>query len=119
MSTLVRLIINSRYRGGHPRTYLPLGTAAVLNPGNQWAPTYLDQVRPAFVAWLLAIVSAAYTITGSQLALVVPRYTYTITDDTVHKKYVRERTGLLNVYTVTDYQPQAQMASQRRRMTIG
>jgi hypothetical protein len=118
LCVMVRYIINSRYRGGHPRQYFPfLGTTDLGNE-HTWRDTSLSAVRPAIVAWLAAVQGAAYSVTGNPLQLVVPRYTYTVTDDTVHKKYVRERTGLLRVFQVTDYQPQAPVGSQRRRLTI-
>ena len=119
LAVMTRLPINSRYRGGHPRTYFPVGTVANLQNENSWQQSWISSLKPIIAQWRNTIQSAAYTQQPNLLALCVPRYTYTISNDEVHKKYVRERTGLLNVYDVGTPDPQVIIGSQRRRLTTG
>lgn len=113
---LVRNQITSRYRGGHPRTYLPFLAASSMDNENTWNPTLVSNVQTSMHAWVAAVTGAAYTVPGATLRHVIPRYTYTIQDDTVHHKYVRTRSGVLGVYPVNSYMALTQVASQRKRL---
>lgn len=43
--------INLRYRGGHPRTYLPAGTTADVTGGRLWVTTFQTEVNDAATAF--------------------------------------------------------------------
>jgi len=118
-AVLVRNRIVARYRGGHPRTYWPFGVPADFQDEFNWTTALTTDVLTTVQAWVSQVTGAAYSVSGNPLKQVVPRYTYSITDDTVHKKYVRERTGLLGVNPVIGYEVMKPISSQRRRMTIG
>lgn len=40
--------ISRRYRGGHPRTYLPMGSAALQNNPSAWDETFIENVLSTF-----------------------------------------------------------------------
>ena len=119
LAVMTRLPITSRYRGGHPRTYFPLGDVNNLQNENSWQQSWISSLKPIIAQWRNTIQSAAYTQQPNLLTLVVPRYTYTVSNDAVHKKYVRERTGLLGVFPVGAPDPQVTIGTQRRRLTTG
>jgi hypothetical protein len=47
--------INNRYRGGHPRTYVPAGNTADLLLGRNWTDTFVTAANAAANAFLSAI----------------------------------------------------------------
>jgi len=79
--------INNRYRGGHPRTYLPAGVIADVSGGNRWTDAFVTALDSAAAAFLVALnaisvggstykmVCLSYRRGGVQLAVPVP---YTI-----------------------------------------
>jgi len=108
--------IAARYRGGHPRTFWPaLMQGSMLNE-YQWIPANALQIQVAAAAFVTAIVTAAYTGGTGPLQHVIPRWSYTVTDDPVHHKYIRTRTGYIRSDVVTGYQANQVIGSQRRRL---
>jgi hypothetical protein len=47
---LTKLNIARRYRGGKPRAYLPLGDLSVLQDGQNWLPSFVNNVNAALAA---------------------------------------------------------------------
>ncbi len=47
--------INNRYRGGHPRTYLPAGVIADVVGGNRWTDAFVAAADTAAAAFLTAM----------------------------------------------------------------
>jgi hypothetical protein len=47
--------INNRYRGGHPRTYLPAGVVADVSGGNRWTDAFVTAADSAAAAFLTAM----------------------------------------------------------------
>lgn len=47
--------INHRYRGGHPRTYLPAGVQADVSGGSQWTTTFKNLVQTNMAAFRTAL----------------------------------------------------------------
>jgi len=47
--------INNRYRGGHPRTYLPAGVVADVTGGNRWTDGFVASADTAAAAFLTAM----------------------------------------------------------------
>jgi hypothetical protein len=50
-----------RYRGGHPRTYFPVGTTTDTLNSHLWTPTFQTEAEDAFNAWRAQIVSIVGT----------------------------------------------------------
>jgi len=47
--------INTRYRGGHPRTYLPAAVIADVSGGNRWTDAFVTAADTAITAFLTAM----------------------------------------------------------------
>jgi hypothetical protein len=65
--------INNRYRGGHPRTYLPAGVIADITGGNRWTDGFITSANTAATAFLTAM--NAISVGGSTYKLVCLSYT--------------------------------------------
>lgn len=65
--------VNNRYRGGHPRTYLPAGVIADVVTGNRWTDAFTAAADTAAAAFLTAI--NAISVGGSTYKLVCLSYT--------------------------------------------
>jgi len=108
--------IAARYRGGHPRTFWPAIDSNNMVDEAHWNSVQVTGYVTAVTTFISTVVSASYTGGATLLQHVIPRYTYTITNDPVHHKYLRERTGLLSVDTVQSYVGNTIIGSQRRRL---
>ena len=64
--------INNRYRGGHPRTYLPAGVIADIVGGNRWSDAFVTAATSAAGAFLTAM--NAITEGGATYKLVCLSY---------------------------------------------
>ncbi len=64
--------INNRYRGGHPRTYLPAGVIADVTGGNRWADAFVTAADTAAAAFLVAM--NAISVGGSTYKMVCLSY---------------------------------------------
>jgi hypothetical protein len=53
---IVNLSVPRRYRGGHPRLYLPLGSQTDMLDPQHWTPSFLTTVSTSWNAWLAAVV---------------------------------------------------------------
>jgi hypothetical protein len=65
--------INNRYRGGHPRTYLPAGVIADVSGGNRWTDAFVTAMNTAAAAFLTAL--NAISLGGSSYKAVCLSYT--------------------------------------------
>ncbi len=59
--------ISRHYRGGHPRTYLPLGVAGDIATTGLWASAFTAAVDSAWGSWVAAMLGAYSGTTLSQL----------------------------------------------------
>lgn len=109
--------IAARYRGGHPRTFWPVGTVAQFSGEALWSPTFMTSITNNVVSFISAVRAASYSFGAGTLNHVIPRYTYNIVDDPTSHKYRRTRSGLLSVDTVQSYFAQAKVGSQRKRLS--
>ena len=117
MSVVVQNKIPARYRGGHPRTYWPFyGTPDMINE-YQWSAPKTVAAQNAVAAWVGSIASTSFAGGITTLQHVVPRFSYTYTNDPVHHKYTKQRSGLLAVYVVSGYLAAQKVGNQRRRLT--
>jgi hypothetical protein len=110
--------IAARYRGGHPRTFWPPANAANQANEYQWTTSRVGLMATAQTALVGSVRAASYSFGAGTLNHVIPRYTYSYTDDPVHHKWIRTRTGLLSVDVVQAYFGQTKIGSQRKRMVI-
>jgi hypothetical protein len=113
LCTMVNFHIPRRYKGGHPRTYFPPGTAGSLTANeDQWIPNYVNQTSAAMASIINGVVAAIPGATHCSVA-----YTYNMVDDPAMHKYHRIRAGLEGVYVVSSYQTSPWVRTQRRRLT--
>ncbi len=98
--------IPRRYRGGHPRSYLPWGTAGTMESGSTkfWDTSFLADCGTKFVAFADAVQSHLYLPTHY--------------DSLVNVSYVSggARRVTPQVDAITSYIPRDRISSQRRRL---
>lgn len=64
---LINLKVNRRYKGGHPRIYLPAGASSYISSPQAWTSSWLSgAATTAWTNWLAAIMAATGgpTLTG-------------------------------------------------------
>jgi len=113
---LISHMIGSRYRGGHPRTYLPPSNAGNSGDGDTWSAgfvTTVDTDWKAFITGVGTAMQAAGQATNTQCC---PRYTYNYAPDNVKHKFVKTRNTYLGPFPVQRSVVRNQIATQRRRL---
>jgi hypothetical protein len=113
---LVQHKIGARYRGGHPRTYLPPSGTANTTSGDTWTNTFVATATSAWTALKSGVnsdLAAAGLAAATQCA---PRYTYTYTADNVKHKFTKVRSTFLGPFPVSGFTVDTQIATQRRRL---
>jgi hypothetical protein len=66
--------IGRRYRGGHPRLYMPLGVAASITADNLWDPTFVATFITAWDGFVTAVEGAGWAGAGTLNACNVSYY---------------------------------------------
>lgn len=72
VACVVSWAINHRYRGGHPRSYIPAGVLADVTSGHLWATTFVTSMTNAAGAFRTAL--NAITISGATYKMVTLSY---------------------------------------------
>lgn len=116
VSLMINFVIPKRYRGGHPRTYMPPPPTNQLTTTNQWNNTILGEFVSGFAAMVSSIVGDMAGAGVPGLTHCVPTYTYTYVDDPTHHRYHHVKSGLSAVYTVQSYEGQPRVCHQDRRL---
>jgi hypothetical protein len=111
--------ISRRYRGGHPRIYLPIGVSGDVQTQDSWTQAFVTQSQQAWANLVSDVRTGIPAIGGNQVSEVIPAYTYTLVDDPIHHKWHRTRTGLLNTFIVQSYEARQTFGTQRRRLVQG
>jgi len=115
---LVNYKTTQRYRGGHPRTYLPgMGTGHAN--GQQWNATELATYGNMWAALISSVQQAAVSAGQATCALCNINYQYSYEPNDIKHKYDRIRTGVKAVTPVSGtfvYNPL--IATQRRRLSL-
>lgn len=113
---LISMRIAARYKGGHPRTYLPGVHAVASTDGETITPGY-QGLYATHTADLISTINSnpAYGPSEGPDHVAV-RYTYDYTADPAHHKYLRVRTGVQGTYVIASYTTHPRIASQRRRL---
>jgi hypothetical protein len=62
---VLKLTIARRYRGGHPRTYLWVGSETDIATVQSWKATFAAEVEAAWVAFISELASSVWTGGGS------------------------------------------------------
>jgi hypothetical protein len=109
---LVTYQITSRYRGGHPRAYMPPGPTTQMDTNEDaWLSTFVATYSTAFGNMM----DAAFAASPGCIQ-VAPRYNYTYIDDPVHHKWIKQRSSHKEDAQVFNWIAKAALATQRRRL---
>lgn len=99
----VSWIINSRYRGGHPRTYFPFGVAGDTGSTRTWSSAFQTTVNNAANAFRTAL--NAITISGTTYKMIALSYK--------HNNEMRDQPV---PYTINSNVTHGRIDTQRRRL---
>jgi hypothetical protein len=112
---LVQDVIPDRYRGGHPRHYMPpMGLGALTANADSWTPTKVGLYSTAYSGMINGATTA---VTGISNCAV--RYNYTYTDVPAKKKWMHTRSSFNDAPLITNWVVKANIAGQSRRAKIG
>jgi hypothetical protein len=112
---LVQELIPDRYRGGHPRHYMPpMGAGALTSTSDSWTPTKVGLYQTAYSA----MINGATTAVPASSNCAV-RYNYTYTDVPAKHKWMHTRSSFNDAPLVTNWVVKANIAGQSRRAKIG
>jgi hypothetical protein len=114
IAVVVSFEIPDRYRGGHPRAYMPPGTSSNLTANeDEWIPAYVGQYSTA----VANMFDAAFAAQPGCFQCAV-RYTYSYTPDDTRHKFIKTRTGVEGTPQVFNWIAKAPLGTQRRRVSI-
>lgn len=117
VAAVLQLHIARRYRGGHPRLYLPFGIPSDMEFAQSWTSAFQTAVKDGWVAFMLDVISGAPSGTTA-LQQVNVSYFHGFTNVTFPSGRVRPvptRRGTPLVDTITGVQLNPKLGSQRRR----
>jgi len=113
---LVQHRISAKYRGGHPRTYLPPPSKGQVTDGDNWQPGFVPTFQASWDAFITGVNSNLATAGLAQATLCCPRYAYSYTADNVKHKFVKTRVSFKGAFPVSASVVDASIATQRRRL---
>jgi len=104
----------SRYRGGHPRAYMPPGdTASLTATEDEWLAGYVTQ----YSTGVGNMFDAAFAAQPGCFQCAA-RYIYEYTDDPVRHKYIKTRKDVKEVVQIFNWIAKAPLGTQRRRVSF-
>lgn len=115
---LVNHIIGRRYRGGKPRTYLPIGSATDVTTSGVWSSGSLSSVATNWGAWVAAVKASGSGCTVTQIVNVsyYDGFTVVTSPTTGRSRNVPKlRTGGPVVDVINAHTVGPNIGSQRRR----
>ena len=118
LCVVMQQIIGARYRGGHPRVYLPWGAYDLMADESHWTTGQISAWQNGWATGITNVRNAMNTAGLTNARQVIPRYTYSYTADPAHHKYRKDKTGYVGAAGVTTYKVSPTVGSQRRRLTI-
>lgn len=106
--------ISRHYRGGHPRTYLPLGVSGDINVSGRWATALTTAVQTAWGAWVASLIGVSGVTNIVNVSYYGPP-NRTITSSTGRVRTVSTVRGTPIVDAITGHVTRSNIGSQRRR----
>jgi hypothetical protein len=115
----VQYEISRRYRGGKPRTYLPIGTYADIANQSQWDGSFVTSTNTAVAAFFSAIAALSVGALGAQAHVNVSFYQgfTNHTNTSGRERPVPTYRDVAIVDPITGYSAKLTMGSQKRRRT--
>lgn len=114
-SVMINFNIAKRYKGGHPRIYLPPMSTTECPDGDVWTGAALDAYKLAYDNWVSDVLAGLVSAGISAPLHVVPRYLYSYSYDDKRHKVVKTRTGPNGAPQVIGTLASSQVRTQRRR----
>jgi hypothetical protein len=112
---VVSNVTGDRYRGGHPRTYMPPMSSSFLDANNDaWNTTQVGQYQTAYQNVHDNVFSSV-----SGIFQCIPRYNYTYTDNTTKRKWEHQKASLNHVAHVVTWRVRPAIGYQTRRSSVG
>jgi hypothetical protein len=109
--------ISRRYRGGHPRGYLPFGVTTDLADQNTWSSSYPGAIATAWGAFTAALIGTVVNLTTLTHEVNVSYYegftNHTYPSGRVRAIPTLRATPIVDI--ISGYQGNPQVGSQRRR----
>jgi hypothetical protein len=112
---MINFNIAKRYKGGHPRVYLPPLPETSCTNGDTWNSTAIDPYKTAFDNWVDDVLAALVGAGVSSPLHVVPRYAYDYSYDDKRHKVIKTRIGANGAPQVIGTLASSQVRTQRRR----
>lgn len=114
---VIQLKIARRYRGGHPRQYLPGRTVTDLTDSQRWSPAFIAAMKTAYDAFITFVVASPWASGGPLTQVNVSRYegftNYTTSSGRNKSRAVPRLIPLEDLVIATAVNPK--VGSQRRR----
>lgn len=117
VAAVIQQKVARRYRGGHPRVYLPVGVSTDLADADQWGSTFITNLLAGYATFLSDIFAGGWTAAGTLDGVNVSYYSG-FTNHTYPSGRVRPIPTLRGspvVDPVLQYAVNGNLASQRRR----
>lgn len=110
-----------RYRGGHPRVYLPWGSDSDLESANTWGTAFTASAEAAWINFIDDILAAGWTGAGTLSAVNVSYYAgfTNVTSPSGRARPKPTLRGTPVVDAITSYAMNPLVGSQRRRNMQG
>lgn len=108
-----------RYRGGHPRSYLPVGDTTKLDDDATWASAFLTTVHTAWVGFITAVGGSGWSGAGTVAPVNVSYYSgfHNVTFPSGRVASIPSlRVGGPLVDLITAYVARKRLGTQRRRI---
>jgi hypothetical protein len=112
---LVQDVIPDRYRGGHPRHYMPpMGGGALTATQDSWTTAKIGAYATAYSSMINGATGAVPACSNCAV-----RYNYTYTDVPAKHKWMHTRSSFNDAPLITNWLVKANIAGQSRRAKIG
>lgn len=118
-SFVMSATVGRRYRGGHPRSYLPLGDNTSVSNVRSWSSGFMTAVITAWSGFVTAVEGAGWAGAGTLSPVNVSYYAgyHLVTYPSGRSRDVPTlRVGGPLVDPIVGYVPRAKFGSQRRRL---
>ena len=121
VATCMNHRIARKYRGGKPKTFMPIGTTNDVGSGNTWSASYITgfgAVFAAFIAEILTFSSASFVPTDHVNVSYYSGFTSVQNPLTKRWRNVPTLRGTPIVDTITSSYVAEKFGSQRRRLNL-
>lgn len=119
VSMVMSATVARRYRGGHPRSYLPVGDVTKMDGDIRWDTAFVTAVHTAWIGFQTAVGGAGWAGAGTVAPVNVSYYSgyHLVTYPSGRSRDVPTlRVGGPQVDAITAYVARVRLGTQRRRL---